>query len=457
MGVRVPPFAPFIYEAILENKINILSDNESEIEVTLTYDEISSDIEKEIEKQTKKIQIDGFRKGKAPKTVIKKLFGDALEYEAAEKISNKRFWDIVKSEDIKLVGEPALVDIKFKPNENLFFKVRYETLPPLDNLVYKNLEIKVPDFQVSDNDVEQEVKRMLTSSAEYLESDSILDENYVITVDLQKLDENGNVVEGINEAGIKINLTNPNVNKELKDNSLGKKIGEFINFTFEDPHHNHKHDGDTPHDHVHEKLYYQAEIKEIKKIQLPELTEEFIKKITRDKVSTEEELRQTIRKEIENYYATNLEEMIDLQLEKEILANNSFTPPKTIIKNYLDYLVKEEIEAAKKDKKAVPSTKTLESNLEQKAINSVKWLMLRDKVMEIEKIELSEETLNALIEDDSKKMGIEVAMLKKYYESDEMKARLVGKEYYKFLRQNNNILKLTPEEFSKKVDLNNEK
>ncbi|MDH7603546.1 MAG: trigger factor family protein, partial [Melioribacter sp.] len=74
----------------MEYKVNQLEDSIQEIEVNLTYDEILPEIEKAYEEERKNITIDGFRKGKAPLSLIKKFYGDAIEYDASEKIANKR-------------------------------------------------------------------------------------------------------------------------------------------------------------------------------------------------------------------------------------------------------------------------------------------------------------------------------------------------------------------------------
>jgi trigger factor len=131
----------------LEVKINDINTSERELEVTFQYDEIKSDIESEVQKQTKKIQLPGFRKGKAPASVLKKMYGDALEYEASEKVANDRFWQISKEKDLKPIGQPYLKDIKFNPGTDLYFKILYETYPSLDVNEYKGLEIEDPDFK----------------------------------------------------------------------------------------------------------------------------------------------------------------------------------------------------------------------------------------------------------------------------------------------------------------------
>ena len=73
----------------MEIKVKQLAESQQEIEVNLNYDEILVDINEAYEEERKTISIDGFRKGKAPMGMIKKIYGEAIEYKASEKIANK--------------------------------------------------------------------------------------------------------------------------------------------------------------------------------------------------------------------------------------------------------------------------------------------------------------------------------------------------------------------------------
>jgi trigger factor len=113
----------------LESNVKELSASENEIEISLKFDDVKNDIEAEVKKQTKNIQVPGFRKGKVPKNILKQRFGDSLEFEASEKIANKHFWEIAKEKDLNPIGQPTMTDFDFKPGEDLNFKVKYEVLP----------------------------------------------------------------------------------------------------------------------------------------------------------------------------------------------------------------------------------------------------------------------------------------------------------------------------------------
>ncbi|NCQ16855.1 MAG: trigger factor [Ignavibacteria bacterium] len=435
----------------METKINVISESVNELEVIAAYDDIKSLLDENVQKQMKSIQIDGFRKGKVPPAVIKRIYGDSLEYTAAEKVANKLFWQIEKEQNLKPINEPALTDIDFKPNEKLTFKVSYEIFPKIEPQGYSGLEIEVPDYKVTDAEIESEVTRLLEANATYEDAETVEDAKYLLTADIFTADENG-VSTGIKmESDYKINLTNKNINKEIFDNALNKHIGDTFSFSFDEAH---EHHDDVPHE--HKKIFYSVVIKNIQKIVYPELNEEFLKKVTHDKITTEAELRENIQKDLLSYYESSTNDMAELKLEQAVLKNNSFSPPKVFIKNYLDHLVKDEIDNYKKKKKKV-NPEVIREKLALKAENSVKWILLKDKIIEKENILLSDERLKELSEENAEKMGVSADILLKHYQSDEMKNRLLMNEFYSFLKKSNTIKRIDPEVFSQKEEVHAEK
>jgi trigger factor len=116
----------------MEYNVNELNSSEKEVEIKLQYEEIKKDIDDEVRKQAKSIQMPGFRKGKVPLSMIKKMYGEGLEYEASEKVANSFFWKIAQENQLKPIGQPTMTDLKFEPEKDLTFKVKYETIPELN-------------------------------------------------------------------------------------------------------------------------------------------------------------------------------------------------------------------------------------------------------------------------------------------------------------------------------------
>jgi len=441
----------------LEFKINDLSLSEKEVEITFAYDEIKDSINNEILKRTKTIQIPGFRKGKVPLSMIKKMYGDALDLEASEKIASDKFFEISHDNHFHHIGMPSITDFNFKPGENLFFKVKYEVMPKLEVKDYTDLEIDIPDFNALDQDVEADIKNILksNSSSEIVETVGE-DRNFIIEVELKRLDDKGELFEGSKPEIMHFDLSGENVQPEIIENSKGKKTGESFNFSFKDERIEKK---DSPEEQkISESFNYTAEIKNIKKITLPKLDEEFIKKITKDKASNEQELRDQIKKDFQNYYDQQNNDYLRRMLMNKIVKNNDFIPPKSMVSGILENMIKDEEEETKRRGYKKFDKKKAEENLFPIAEFEVKWYLISEAIKEKEDIKISDDELNELAKKDAEQTGIALDKLITYYKSRGYTSKLTDQKLMDFLKEKNKISKLAPEEFSKKVKENqNEK
>ena len=435
-------------EVKLEVKINDISISERELEVTFKYDEIKSDIETEVQKQTKKIQLPGFRKGKAPVSVLKKMYGDALEYEASEKVANNRFWEISKEKELKPIGQPFLKDIKFNPGTDLYFKVLYETYPVLEVNDYKDQEIEIPDFQVKEEDVDKELEYITRANSTKEKTDIVgNDKNYLLDLEITRIDDKGEIYKDSKPEKLQVDLSNERVQTEIIESSKGKKKGESFNFSFKNERTLKNSEGKE--EKVQETFNYRATINEIEKIILPELNEELIKKVTKDKVSTKEELRADIEKDIQGFYDQRMEEMLNNKLVSMIIKNNDFDPPKTLVYNILGELVKHEEEHAKKENYKGFNKEESSKRLLPNAENEVKWFLLKSEIQKKENITVSDDDLKELAEKDAEKTGIDIEKLMNYYKSSNYSEKLIDKKLFDFLKENNKIKKVDPEKYSK--------
>ena len=438
----------------MEFNVVDISSSEKEIEIKLQYDEIKKDIEEEVKKQTKKIQIPGFRKGKAPISMLKKMYGDAFEYEASEKIANSFFWKIADENQLKPIGQPAMTDLKFEPEKDLSFKVKFETIPAINVKDYTGLSFEIPELFVSEAEIQKEIDYILKSNKKLEDAEEIIDEKFVIDAELLLVEKNNEPISETKPEKMQIDLTSEGIAKEIIENSKNKKVGDTFNFSFKDEH---KHKLEDGSEETHKEEYkYEVKIIGLKKIVLPELNEELIKKVTRDKVSTEAELREEIKKDIQSYYDNQTEEMIRIKVISEILKNNEFVPPRTLVNNILDEYVKNEEEQAKKSK--YPFNKDdSRKRLEKSAETEVKWYLVKNEIQKAENISLTDQDLTELAETESAKTGLPVEKLVNYYKTSNQGERILDKKLFDFLKSNNTIVKVDPEKLKSKQEVVDEK
>jgi trigger factor len=426
----------------VEKKVNEIAKHEHELEVTLSYDEIKPEIDEAYKKERKKISIDGFRKGKAPIQIIKKFYGDAIEYQAAESIANKKFWDIVETDDLKPISTPQLADLDFVRGEKLSFKVIYEVKPELELKNYKGLEIEKPIFKVRDEDIEAELAKAIKPHVTYEDADVIENTDYRYVAKLQRINDDGTPFEGSVSETLTIDLSEPTVNKELLEKSLGKKVGDKFEFSFIDEH---KHG-----DEVHKEEYkYNIEVEKIEKIVYPEFTEEFIQKISNKQAKTIDEFKAQIKESYEKYYENQANQIFESTLLNEIVKNNDFTVPKGYVSVLLDRLVEAEKQNAQRYQQSVPDDDTLRKNLEERAEWTAKWQIILENIAKVENISVNDEELEKLAEEEAKQTGISVKKLIKYYKDTNRKESLLEDKVIKFLIENTKIKEVDPNKAAK--------
>lgn len=423
----------------MEIKVNQITDSQQEVEVILNYDEILPEIDEAYKEERKTIAIDGFRKGKAPIGMIKKLFGEAIEFKASEKIANKKFWDIVDQKELKPISTPQMTDIDFTPGTKLLFKVKYEIKPILELKNYKGLEVEKTIFVVKDEEVEREIDFLLKPHQKYEPGDQVENRNYRITVNLQRIDSDGLPMLGSRSENILIDLSDENVNLQIKGNALGKKVGETFEFIFVDEHHH----GEELHK---EEFKYIAELSKIEKLIKPDLSEELIKKITKDKASTPEELHSFLKKNIEDYYTKQSEEILTNNLLGEVVKNNEFTPPPGYVSSVHKRMVELEKENAKRYKTPNFDEKAVAEYYKPRAEWNAKWQIILENLASVENIKVEDSELDELAKVESESTGISVAKLVKYYKDTNRIEMLLEEKVINFLKENSKIKEVDAEE-----------
>lgn len=419
----------------MEVKVTQPSADQQEVEISLTYAEIQPEIQNAYKEEAKKLTIDGFRKGKAPMGMIKKLYGEAIEYKASEDISSKKFWDAVDQEGLKPISTPQLLDIDFAIGEKLTFKVRYEVKPKIEVKDYTGIEVEKPVFKFEAADVEKEIDFMLKPHVKYEEVEVVSDLNHKITVDLQRMDDKGLPMEGSRSENIQIDLSDEKVNPQIKENALNKKVGEEFEFVFTDEHHH----GEELHK---EEFRYSADLIKVEKFVKPEMTEDLIKKVSKNKATTLDELKSQLEKNFEEYYTKQTEEIVTNSLLDKVVKNNDFTAPQGYVSTLHKRMVDAERENAKRYKAPNFDEAAVAEYFKPRAEWNAKWQIIMETLAEKENIKVEDSELEELAKKEAEQTGITVAKLMKYYKDTNRVDMLLEEKVIKFLKDNAKITEI---------------
>ena len=210
----------------MEESLKELDNCKREFEATLSYEELQPYFDEAIAEQRKKLTLPGFRKGKVPLNLIRKNFGDSIEHLAVEDIANKVFRDYVLKNKIDIVTAGSLDFIEYQPKDNLKFKINFEVRPDVELKNYKGIELTKINYEVDEEFVDSEVKLHLYQNSSFELDGEALDDEYRLTMDVNNLDENGELIIGQSEKDVHVYLNNPDLLPEIKSALRGIREGE---------------------------------------------------------------------------------------------------------------------------------------------------------------------------------------------------------------------------------------
>ena len=423
----------------MEISITDISEVEKKITVQASATELVPHFEKAYRKQVPKIEIKGFRKGKAPLDLIKKLYGESIEYNSLDTVASDVYREVIQGRDIHPIGDPVLTDIDYKRGEALTFTIKYEVKPKIELSEYKGIAVQRMVHHVSDTETDDEILRLRRANCTMTPVETATDDEHIVTADIQQLDESSSPLIGKKTVDARLYLADESVYQEIRSSLRNATVGMTprVTVTLED---NGK----------QQKDFVEITVKKIEKVILPEFNDEFVKKITKDKVPTVEEFRKQLHDDIDSYWRDRSERKLVDELIGEIVRRHDFMVPESISNSVLESLL-EELKNRSPQKKYPDNFN--EKDFREKnrgySVFQAKWFLIRERILEAEKIETTDADLEELAEKDAPKVGIDKARLLTFYKSSSaVSDRILSDKLMKFLKEQSRITeKVTDESF----------
>lgn len=419
----------------MEFKINKIDAVKHEVEFELTYADLAPHFEKAFQKYQKKAEIQGFRKGKAPVSMIKRMYGEMIEQGSLEDVANDIYKNYLDENHIHPLGEAQMVDMDYEAKQLFKFKIKYEVKPEFEITDYKGIEINRTIHNIDDKTIDEEVKYIQSKHVTYEDAQKADGDEFAITMDVQKLDDTGVDLIGQKDKDVRFYLNDPQVNKEFKEQLLEISVGEerVLMLPAQD-------------DDKTEK--FKVFCKKIDKVVFPELNEEFFKQVFKDdEMKTVEQFREKVKTDLEGIYKNISEQEIRNNIVSELIKLNEVPVPDALVENILNSYI-EDVKNQNPKRQLPPDFDEEEYRKSKRvdAILQVKWYLIRDKIIEKEKMEVTDTDLEPVIEADAKKYNLPVDKIKTVYENNpDVKYRVLDDKLMKFLIDNakiNNVERL---------------
>ncbi len=322
---------------------------EAELAVVIARDDYEPKLKEELKKYQQKAHMKGFRKGKVPMSVIRKMYGRSMLADVINDMVQKQLGGYIQEEKLDILGQPLpsedqqSYDFLLSELEDFEFKFDVALSPELevvgvdDGTTYEQNLVEVSDKMI-DDDLEAARKR----SGKEVHPESGVEEEDSITFEAIELEGDEVKKKGF-ETTFKI-LVSQIDNQEVKDKVIGGKVGDKIRFDIFEL------EKDRTDDYVRKYLlnitdeeedlvvgrWYEGRIKEITRIEPADLDQEFFDKAFPEQgITTEEEARGKIKEHIEKFYERQSEALLFKDFQDKLQVLNEVDLPDAFLKRWL--------------------------------------------------------------------------------------------------------------------------
>ena len=412
--------------------------NRYELEITVDAEKFQNAIKEAYKKNAKNINIPGFRKGKAPYAFVEKYYGAEVFFEDALNLIYAEVVDEAITESgLKVINDKMDFDmVSISKEEGVDFKVTLTTYPEITLGEYKGLKAEKVIAKVEDSEVDAQVNAMAERNARMVEvTDRAAQMGDTVTFDFEGFCD-GEAFEGGKAEKYALELGSGQFIPGFEEQIAGKNIGdEFdVNVTF-------------PSDYGAENLAgkdatFKCKLHEIKFRELPAIDDEFAKDVS--EFDTLEALKEDLKaKALERKQKISEEEM-ENDLVQQIVDSIEGEIPEAMYENRLNQSVEEfayrlQSQGLNLETYLKYTNSTIDEfkkSFRPQAESQVKFRLALEKIVELEKIEATDEDINAQLEKMAKDYGMEVEQIKNAVPTEEIAKDLAVGKAIDFIKEN---------------------
>ena len=365
-------------------------------------------LEETFKKVIKKVEIDGFRKGKAPRNIYEQKYGkQSLVVEAVDEYMNEAYKEALEKFD----GTPILmptVSIDKADEEGVIYKFIFTTKPEVKIKKYTDLKVKKESSKVTDKDVEAEIEKMRREYADLQVKEGKIENGDTAIIDYEGFLD-GKAFDGGKSENYPLEIGSNSFIPGFEDALIGLKAGDEkdVNLTFPSDYHAEDLKG--------KEVVFKVKVNEVKTKVYPELNEDFFLDLGLDDVKTVEDLKKTIKESMTEQKEYETENKYVDDLFEALLKETTVEVPHELIHEEIDEMVKQYEERLKMQgltleqfyKFTNSNEEALRHQMHEEAEKRVKLRFAIDEIIALEKIEATDEEAMKNAEEKAAKYGMD--------------------------------------------------
>lgn len=409
------------------------------ISFSATKEEFAKGLDQAFKRAVKRVNAPGFRKGKLPRAVFNKMYGEeALYQDAVDYVLPRAYTKAIDELEVSPLAMPDIDVKEISKEEGVKFEAVVTVKPNVELGEYKNLGLEKDSVEVTDADVEERLDSLLSRQAEWQIKEGESKKGDIVVIDFKGFigDE---AFEGGEAKGYELELGSGSFIPGFEEQLEGKvaPVDTEVNVTFPENY--------QVADLAGKEAKFEVTIHDVKEKVLPELTDEFVKEFSKEAASTVAEYKEKLKEEI--------------KLEKENLAEKSYSDKviSTAVENAKlsvpEKLVEQEVNSMFEQFTGNLSRQGLSFDLYQQftgkgeaelkaemksdAENKIKTSFVLGEIAEVEKVEVTDADIDAEVKELATMYNMTEEGIKQRISVEDLRGELVIQKTVDFLKANN--------------------
>jgi trigger factor len=419
----------------MKTSIEAVSGIEKRITVEVPAEEVARRVEEQFAEMRRMVPVRGFRPGKAPMSMVKRLYKEAVEGDVAEKLVRETLSEAVKGNDLRVLSMPKVDGAKIADGSDFVYTATVEVAPDVDPKDYKGIPVYKEKIAVSDGDVEASVERLREAMARYepVEARGAAG-NDLIEISLVAK-SGGEEIEKKDSMGVLLAEGAP-FGKEFGEKMAGAKAGDARAFDigFPDEFPNGKYAGKT--------VSFEVKVNAVREKALPALDDELAKNFT--DVATLDELRARMRDRLVSEGEERSRLRAEDDVRKGLLEKNAFEVPRSLVDRQIHTMIEDtarRLQSQGVDLRALNMDfDKMHDRFEPGAVDAVRVSLLLEAIAKKEGIDVAYSEIEAEMKEMATATGMTFEKVRDLYGDedrlDHLRGRLVDRKVMQFLLEN---------------------